>query len=111
MTSNIAQLTHIRAQQNQVIAPEVRGEMLLERNAFEQHGAQDIIALKHMMAQFENQTHAVIKREAPCNCVNCLSESKCAMWSTRSGMKNQEDWRLHWNRTLECCVRQKPRIT
>lgn len=54
-----------RAQRNQMIAAEVREELFRERNVFEQQGAQEIIAWKHMMAQFEGPKHAEIKRETP----------------------------------------------
>lgn len=49
---------------NKMIAAEVREEMFRERNVFEQHGAQEMVTLKHMMTQFEKLKHAGIKCEA-----------------------------------------------
>lgn len=46
-----------------MIAAEVREDVFRDRNVFEQHGAQEIVALKHMMAQVENQKHAEINCE------------------------------------------------
>lgn len=64
MTSDIAHMQRAQAQHNQVIAAEVREEMFRERNVLEQHGAQDIVALKQMMTWFEKQKHIEVKREA-----------------------------------------------
>lgn len=82
MTSDVAHMGRAHAQHIQMIAAEVREEMFRDRNVFEQYGAQDIVALKHMMTQFENQEHVEINREASediqYNCANAnpFSEAK-----------------------------------
>lgn len=40
---------------NQMIAAEDREDMFWGRHVFEQHGAQEIVALKHMMTQRESE--------------------------------------------------------
>lgn len=90
MSWEIARMSHARTLHNQVIAAEV------------QHGAQEIIALKHTTVQFENQKHPEVKRETSeeVHCMNLFSEEMCATLSTISGMKNQEEWCLRRSSTL-----------
>lgn len=64
MTSEITHMGRAQPQHNQIIADGVIEDLFPDRNFFEQHNAQESVALTQMMTQFENQKHVEVRREA-----------------------------------------------